>query len=515
MSGKHVHNIMTPQRRIIVNTLAQYVKTLANVVLSLWSTRIVLRMLGQEDYGVYTLVAGIVMLVSFATTAMSISTQRFLSVGRGMGDAEKQRRIFGGSLHLHALLAVATLVVMMLAGAVVFGFRLLNIPSGLQGAAAVLFAAASTMAAVSFLTAPFRALTIAHEDIVFSSFMDVVDGALKLGCAAMLVFIDSGRLIMYGIMIASTSLLQLLVFAWFCFRRYAEAGMPRRGDLGGGLSRRLLRFAGWTIYDTGCLLGRMQGMAIVLNFFLGPLANAAWGIAMQVHSGVLFISFALLNAIKPQLMQAWGRGDRCRMNDLAIKACRYSLLLLMPVILPMLWKLPEILDIWLGQYPPRTVLFTRIVLITALLNMLTYGLKPAVQATGRIRSYILLTATVKLCTLPVITVMLATGVALPLAMTAYPAIEFACALANLPLVKKATGMSMAAFWRPTLRYTLPPALLLTLAYILITPLQSGVWTAVAAALTVVYVVYVVWTDRHALRRLLSNKVVNESEIIPQ
>ena len=170
---------MQASNRIIINTLAQYIRTIVNMVLSLYSSRLVLEILGVEDYGVYSLVAGIVSMLSFLTNSLVGSTQRFLSVSQGKGDIRHLKEVFSNSLILHIVLGFLVAVVLGILTPFIFnGF--LNIPVGRIEVAEKLYIMVILMVYASFIASPFRALLVSHENIVYTSIIDMLDGVLKV-----------------------------------------------------------------------------------------------------------------------------------------------------------------------------------------------------------------------------------------------------------------------------------------------------------------------------------------------
>ena len=204
---------MNSSQRIVVNTIAQYTRTIINVGLSLYSTRLILAALGQTDFGIYSVVAGVVTMLSFMTNALVTTTQRYLSFYHGKGDMSLVSRIFGNSLLLHVLIGTGVFVILgAIAYPIIYG--LLQIDDGRECAAMFVYMSATIMLMLTFITAPFRALFIARENIVYISTIDVLDGVLKLLIAVFLAYVISyDKLITYSILLIGISLFNLLAFA--------------------------------------------------------------------------------------------------------------------------------------------------------------------------------------------------------------------------------------------------------------------------------------------------------------
>ena len=218
---------MQNSTRLIVNTSAQYARTLINLVLSLYSTRVILSALGIQDYGVYTLIAGVVSMLAFMTNAMVSTTQRFMSFHQTKSNLEVQQRIFGNSVLMHIFFSLGVLILLEIVGLFLFdGF--LNIAPERVPAAKIVYQCAITMILCSFITAPFKALLISHENLVYISIIDVLDGLMKVGVAFLLIYITHDKLILYGYLMIAIYVLNLIAFSVYDFRKYKECVIPTK-----------------------------------------------------------------------------------------------------------------------------------------------------------------------------------------------------------------------------------------------------------------------------------------------
>ena len=355
---------MEPTKRIIVNTLAQHIRSIINIGLSLYSTRLVLQALGESDYGVFSLVAGVVAMLGFLTNAMVVTTQRQLSFLHGKGDINHVRRMFSNSLLLHILFGLLLVAILCAIRPLLFnGF--LNIAPDRTAIAANVYYLVILSLFVTFLAAPYRALFIARENIVYISIIDVLDGFFKLFFALWLLTYGADRLIAYAWTTVAIMAFNYLAFALWARSHFEESVMlPKRSDICRQDMKELTGFAGWTIYSMGCIIGRTQGVNIILNRFFGTVTNAAYGLAQHVFGAVMFVSQAIVNAISPQLIKAEGRGDRQHMLRFAEALSKYSFLLLSMIVIPLVFEMPAVLSLWLDKVPENTVLLCRFILIT-------------------------------------------------------------------------------------------------------------------------------------------------------
>lgn len=436
---------MTAAQRIIVNTTAQYTRTIINVCLSLYSTRLILAALGQNDFGIYSVVAGVVAMLAFVTNALVTTTQRFLSFNYGKGNMQYVSRIFSNSLLLHLLIGAGVLVVLGALGYPIV-HSVLNIEDGRESAALYVYLAAVLMLTLTFITAPYRALFIARENIVYISIIDVLDGTLRLLIAVFLTYISSfDRLVTYSMLLVGISVFNLLAFALYAMKNFPECRHPHWSDWDRGILKELSGFAGWTVYSSGCVIVRNQGIAVLINIFCSTIANAAYGIAQQVSGAVAFISASIINAINPQIMSAEGQGNRKHMIQLAEYESKYAFLLLSVISLPLIFEMDSILQLWLGEVPMYTVSFCQLMLLAAVFDQLTIGLTSANQAIGKIKVYTLWFYSFKLITILGIWLCLQSGVPVAASLWCYVIIELLGSVMRMILMKHQADIAIYPF----------------------------------------------------------------------
>ena len=435
---------MQPSKRIFINTIAQYTRSIFSMILALFATRIILKSLGVEDYGIYSVIAGVVSLLSFITNALAISTQRFLSVAQGYGNINDAKMIFNTSVVLH--LSVGAFIVVCLE--ILYPFLMngfLNIPVDRLGAAQVLYHLVAGVLFFTLISSPYRALVIAHENIVYISIIEVLDALFKLLIALSLNFVTYDKLIIYGFLLLCIQFFNLIALSVYSAKKYTECTLPSFSNVDKKFFRGIFSFAGWTMYNIGCNYGRTQGIAVALNKILGTAVNAAYGLAFQVSGALSSLSQSLSNAINPQLMKAEGGGDRARMIRLAEKQSKFSFLMMAAISIPTLFEMNTLLSLWLGEVPEFSVLFCRMIIIAALCDLLTVGLGSANQAIGNIKNYTLVIYTVKLLTLPFAVLLLHFGYDLLYVAIIYVSFEFISSIIRLPFLHYSANLNVLLF----------------------------------------------------------------------
>lgn len=458
---------MNVKERVLVNTIAQYTKTFFSGVITLYSSRIILNSLGVEDFGIYTLIAGVVMMLSFLTNALSSTTQRFISYNQGKHNVSKVKYFFCNSFYLHLFIGISLVAVSFLLSPLLFnGF--LNIPTERLSAAKRVYIAVIFTLFLSFITSPFRALLISHENIVFTSIIDFIDAVLKLLIAFSLSAISvDARLAYYGWMLLSIKVFNLIVQSSYCFVSYPECVIPYTRYLSTNCLKQLSSFAGWNVYTLLCTLGRTQGIAVVLNRFLGPIVNTAYGLGVQLSSYANYMSESILNAMRPQIVKSEGAGNRERTFIWSIRACKYSFFLLSLISIPSLFEMPSILTFWLGSYPKEAVVFCRMFMFAGVVDSLSIGLHSANQAIGNVRGFTLRINTLKLCTLLFSIVLLERKCTLFYVAFIYVMIEFACAIWRIAILRE-DGLDIKRFINMVFCRELLPVLICVVTCSLIT-----------------------------------------------
>ena len=455
---------MNSAERIFINTIAQYIKTIISMILGLFSTRLVLQILGVGDYGVFSLVAGVVTLLAFFTSSLASATQRFLSYYQGTKDIKQIRELFSNCLLLHIILGLIVVVVLESVGPFLFdGF--LNIEQSRIGAARVLYQIVILNLLVSFLTAPFTALAISHENIVFTSIVGTSDAVLKLVFVLLLNYIPYDKLIVYGSSILLIHIIDLVAQAVYCKISYKECSLFNFSAINKKFLKDFSSFTGWSIYNTGCNIGRTQGVAIILNKFYGTVVNAAYGISASVVSYVSVISQSLINAISPQIMKMEGGGNRDRMLWLCALESKVAFFLLSALSIPVMFEIDSLLTIWLGKVPQYAGLLCCMGLITTLADMTTTGLSLANYAMGKLKNFSLYVYSIKLLTLPAAIASLYIYNSIFTLVLVYIGVEIVEATVRLPFMKKNGGISISSYLkRVHLKLVLPTLIIVLVCW---------------------------------------------------
>lgn len=390
---------MQKANRVVVNTGFLYGKMLITMFISLYSTRLILNAIGIVDYGIFNLIGGVIGMLSFLNGAMTIATQRYMSFSIGAGEDQKLKSIFSSSVLLHLLIGLIIVLLLEFGGVFLFNGTL-NIPAERLGVAKIVF---HFMVVSTFFTinaVPYDAAINAHENFLLDAMLGIFEAIIKLGIAIALIYAQVDRLILYGLLIAGLTILIRTIKSIFCFRKFEECRIRIKSGINLKLTKEMFSFAGWNLFGALCSVIRNQGLAIVLNLFLGIVVNAAYGIANQVNGQLSSFSTNMVKALYPQIIKSEGSGDRKRMLRLAMLACKLSFFLLSFFAIPVIIEMPFILTLWLKIVPENTVIFCRLILLLSLLQQLSIGLMISVNAVGVIKVYQIVVGSLLILNLP-------------------------------------------------------------------------------------------------------------------
>jgi Na+-driven multidrug efflux pump len=453
--------------KVLLNTGILYGRMLLTMGVSFYSTRLILNALGSTDFGIFNLIAGVIAMLSFLNTAMSTSTQRFLSYYQGRNDIDKQKRVFANSLILHVCIGLIVVVSLEMIGLFIFD-SFLNIPIERIQSARTIYHFMSVTVFFTIAAVPFVGSLVAHENMIWVAVVSIVETFLKLGIAIFLLVVTNDKLIVYGILTAFISIFSFLLYAIFCTKKYEECTFKDLLPVDKKLFKELGSFAGWNLFGSLCGVAKYQGFAVLLNIFYGAAINAAYGIANQVSSQMTFFAATMLRAVNPQIMKSEGAGDRNRMLRLSMMASKFGFFLLTIIAIPCIFEMDAILKFWLHNVPDYTKIFCNLILIASLINQVTIGLQSAFQATGKVKIYQMVVGAIVISNLPISYIMLRMQLPLYYPLISFAVVElFACSF-RVILLRNIAGLSITDFYQRVIIKGLIPLLLICSTSFLIT-----------------------------------------------
>lgn len=368
------------------------------VLIGFYTSRLILQNLGVTDYGIYNVVGGTVSLFAFLNTAMSQATQRFLSYELGRGDLDRLKQIFSMCLNIHILISIIIILLSEAIGLWLL-YNKLSIPANRIDVAFWVFQFSILASVINITQVPYNASISAHEKFNVYAGISIIDILLKLTLAFSLQWLSHDRLFWYGFYILCIHLTTALLYRIYCIRHFSECKYHRYWNT--------KDFKTMTSYTTWSLIGNFantasdQGVNILLNIFFNPAINAARGIAMQVKTSIASFVYNFQGASIPQIIKSYATGNIEEMTSLVYKTSKISFFLFYLIMLPVWLEMPILLSIWLGEVPPFLIEFSRIILITVLIQSLGGTLQTVIQATGNIRRYQLTVGILNLTILPI------------------------------------------------------------------------------------------------------------------
>ena len=387
--------------RVFYNTISLYGKMIITTIISLYLTRVVLNYLGTSDFGLYNLIGGVISLLSFVNSALMVSTQRYLSVAMGENNIPKIKEIVSSSILIHIALAIFLIIVFELCCNLLFnGF--LNIEPNRLHAAKIVYQIMIVSMVFTVLGVPYNALINAKEDLWIFSVIEILCAILKLGIIVIFYYSKSDALIVYTLWISAVTIINFLFKYLWCILKYKDCtkvSIIKKENI--PLIKDMVGYSGWNAFGALAIVGRNQGMAVLLNVFWGTAINAVYGIANQINSQLVYFSTMMTTSMTPQIMKSYGEGNSPRMLDLSVFTCKLSFFLSAVFAIPLLLELPFVLRFWLGTVPDYTETFCSLIIFMFLIMEIYPGLSRAIQASGKIKCYQVLTSIALLLPIPI------------------------------------------------------------------------------------------------------------------
>lgn len=388
----------TDNKRIAKNTLILYFRMLFMMFIGLYTSRINLQSLGVEDYGIYNVVGGIVVMFSIINGSITASISRFLTFELGRGNIEKLKRIFSTSITIQIGIS---LIILLLAETI--GLWFLNnkmvIPESRIYAANWVYQFSIMTFILNLVSMPYNACIVAHERMSAFAWITIYDAIAKLLIAWFTFIVPMDKLIFFSGFIVIVAFTQRMIYTFYCARNFEECHYSFFLDK--ELVKNMSSFAGWNFIGASSAILRDTGGNIVINLFCGPAVNAARGIANQVNGAVLGFANSFMTAINPQITKLYASGEYEKMMSVIYKGAKFSFFLMLLLGLPVMMESEYIIYLWLGQIPNHTVLFVQLTILYAMSESISNPLVTAMLATGKIKNYQIVVGGLQMLNLPV------------------------------------------------------------------------------------------------------------------
>ena len=508
---------MSNSGRIAKNTIYLYFRSLFVLLISLYTSRVILRTLGVVDYGIYNVVGGVIGMLSFLNSNMQATYQRYFNVEMGRGNDAGVMSLLRSSLATQLILAAVVIVIAETLGLWFVKHKLVIPPERMEAALWVYqFAIISFF--ITIFSAPFGALITAYEHLGAFAVISIIDAVLKLGIVLLLAYVQHDRLVAYAFMLLFISLLDLVFYVFYCKKRIPATTIGLNWNKDNLKS--MFSFSGWSIIDLLSQTLKTQGINIVLNMFFGPVVNAARGLSYQINNAVDQFIFSFQTSFRPQLTKSYASGDYNYMIRLYYSATKISYFLIFTISLPIILETPYILHLWLGDnVPAYTVVFTRLVLLIAFVSAFANPTSCIAYATGNIKWFSIIVSGLNLMILPIAYIVLKLGYGPVSAFVVSLVMSILVQLTRIIVTSKLTVIDLYDYFLhvilPTFAYSL---LTPWIAYLIIRTMPQGlgrlVLTCILSVLSSLLFVWIVGLNKQeknlALNKLKSFKKIKNT-----
>jgi len=440
-------DISANNKRIAKNTILLYCRTLITMVLSLYTSRIILLQLGVDDYGIYNVVGGVVAMFSVISSALSSSISRFLTFELGRKDIKRMGVIFSTSVNIQIFLAVLILALGESIGVWFLNYKM-NIPAERLYAANWVFQCSLLTFCISLISVPYIACIVAHEKMNAFAYISIVDAILRLLVCLILTFAPFDKLIFYSLLLLLVAIVIRLVYGFYCGRNFEECRYRLIKDK--SIVKEMTNFAGWSFCTSAVYIFNVQGVSILINIFFGVALNAARGIATQVEGAVSHFVDNFTTALNPQITKNYAAGETAQLFILICRGAKFSYLLFLIMAVPLMIETETVLTLWLKVVPDDAVIFVRLSLIGAMVNILGNTGYTACMATGNIKKYVIYITSVGSLVFPLSWFAFARGMPAYSAYIIYILVYIAVNITRLYIMKGLLDFPIKLFLRDVL-----------------------------------------------------------------
>lgn len=430
-------------RTIAKNTLMLYFRMIFLLIVGFYASRVVLDALGENDYGIYSVVGGVVAMFSIISGALNSAVSRFITFEMGKGTRADLNKVYSTSVLIQIALSVIIIAICEPAGIWFIRNEMTISPDRIPAALWVLqFSLLSFV--VNLMSVPQMASITAHEKMSAYAWIGMLDGMLRLAVALLIVHSPTDRLVWYSALMAVSVIVVRVAYGIYCRKHFPECRF--RSVFEKGLVKEMFSFAGWNFIGVTSGVLRDQGGNILVNIFFTTAMNAARGVAVQLNGAVQGFVTNFMTAVNPQITKSYASGERAYMLSLVKKSSKMAFFLLFIIALPMLFNTEYLLGIWLKEVPEHSASFVQLFLVFALSESLSSPLITAQLATGNIRNYQMIVGGLQLLNLPVAYVLLKYGAPAQSTVAVSIVISQICLVARLILLRKMIGLSMREFF---------------------------------------------------------------------
>lgn len=444
-------------KRLAKNTLLLYLRTIVVMIISIFTSRVILQSLGIEDYGTYNVIGGFVSMFSLLGGTLVTATQRFINVELGKKENGNPNEVFCTAMGIHIILALIIFVALETFGLWFLNYKM-NIPDGRMFAANVVFQCSILAFLLNILCMPYNAIIIAFERMKAFAYISLYEVIMRLLISYVLFLFLYDRLIIYAFLLLVLAISERLIYSIYCRKKFPEESKFHIVTNKQAYIRQT-SFASYTFLGSFAAILSNHGVNIVLNLFCGVAVNAARAISVQVlHAISKFVSDFTVS-LNPQIVKTYAAGDLDKSMELVYRGAKFSYFLMFVFSVPIIFLTPEILKLWLGRFPEYTVIFVRLTLVYGLVTVLSKTLTTEILATGKIRSNAFIIGGLRILILPFSYLVLWMGYEAYMVYYVMIVIDSISIFTRLLILKDVTGVKMMEYVKNVLLPVLKVSLL--------------------------------------------------------
>lgn len=418
-------------KTIAKNTLYLYFRTLFVMGITLFTSRIVLEMLGVDDYGIYSVVGGFVTMFSVLSSSLTAGSQRFLAYELGKENPQI-KTVFSTTITIHIFLALLIFVALESVGLWYLNYKMNIVPERLIAANWVFQCSVITFC-VNLISIPYNAAIIAFEKMSAFAYISIFEATAKLGAVYALYAIQYDSLITYAVFMLVVAVILRLIYGIYCNKNFQDCRY--NFSFNRQILKQILDFCGWNFIGSTAGILNIQGINLLINAFFGVALNAARGIAMQVDTAINTFVQNFMLAINPQITKSFAAGDFSNVNNMIYAGTRLAFFLFGLLCLPVFVSADFLLSVWLKEVPPSTALFTKYAIVYTLCQNLSQCLYIAMLATGRIKKYQIIVGSLSIMAFPTAWLFFKIGLSAEWGYISMIIFSLACLVARLILLQ--------------------------------------------------------------------------------
>lgn len=437
-----MQNQTVDNKRIAKNTILLYIRTFFVMLISLYTSRVILNALGVEEYGIYSVVGGLVSMFSVISTSLTGAISRFITFEIGRGNIERLKKVFSTSKTIQITIAIIVIILLEVIGVWFLETRMRIPADRLDAARWVLHFSLFTFC-INLLSVPYNACIIAHERMSAFAYIGIFEAVMKLAICFLIMVSPMDRLVFYAMLMMSLAIIIQVIYMAYCKKHFEES--KTRISLDKKIFKEMLGFSGWSFFNNTAYILNNQGVNMLMNVYFGVVVNAARGIAVQVEGAVLQFVNNFTVAVNPQITKSYANRDLGNMYKLVCRGAKFSFFAMLFLALPIMIEAKQILTLWLVDVPEYAVIFVQLSLIMGMCDCIGNSGYTACMATGKLRNYSIIITSIAILEFPLAWIFFVIGAAPQYAYYTYIAVKVTVLIARMFLLKSMVGLNVGMY----------------------------------------------------------------------